>query len=78
MTTSINRKVYFYQITMKQGDWDANMEDIFSYIQGLSHSENGRYYEFTDDSVMSVHIDSTTFPIKGQIGKTPHTVFINH
>jgi len=68
MPETIERKIYFYKIEMKNNGQIIQPEPIFSAINQMPFDENGRYLKLSNGNILSMYVDSATLPLKVRIG----------
>jgi len=68
MVDSVERKIFFYKLELKQNENSVQVLPIFEYLNNLPFSEDGRYLVAEDENIRSIYIDSSNYPIKAKLG----------
>lgn len=68
MPNSVERKIFFYKLELKQNENPVQIPPIFNYLNSLPYSEDGRYLLTEDENFRSIYIDSFEFPLRARLG----------
>lgn len=65
---SVNRRIYFYRLFLKKDEKEVKPNSIFSYINSLPFTDEGRYLPLGDGNSRSMYVRNTDLPLKAIIG----------
>jgi len=70
MEDEIFRKVSFYRLILRNGGNDIDPIEVFSHINSLPFTEEGRYLSVSNGNLHSMHVFNNSLPLKITIGTT--------
>jgi len=68
MPSEIKRIINFFSVRFTRRNNPVNLEQLFSHVNGLPYSEEGRFLQVGEENFQSIIIDSLTWPIKFRFG----------